>query len=117
MAIEPVLLARMKEEFPVCLVDRPLVEFKPGETVLFRRSIGKGFWMDAVAAFVRIERGLVVLKPKKIVTPDHYRNVDRPKLFPGGLVKVKPTSCFLWGQSGFIGWNRVHRFKDLKTPL
>lgn len=104
-------------ERAVTLVAIPLKDFKPGQKLAFKFALGGGHYLFSGAEFIKVDRGVVVIKPVGPYEPDWVRGLE--SVFPDGTARVRPSSCFLWGPENINGLrhNFCHWFKDTKTPV
>jgi hypothetical protein len=58
-------------ETPLCLVDIPLKDFRPGQVLCFKTAIGAGgFYANMIGHFIQVVHGLVKLKAAAVIYPD-----------------------------------------------
>lgn len=98
---------------PECFTTKPLAKFAEGDIICFKKAIGQDHALFGHGTFVKLERGLVVIK----YVPNEWEPswVDDKRFArdnPGGVVRVKPSSCYLWGKEpGSVGYNHCMWFK------
>jgi hypothetical protein len=89
-----------------------LNQFKPGQVLCFRFTIGSGFHCHCVGEFVAVDRGLVVVKPTGVESPDWF---DQRELKP--TYRLRASNVYLWGKGVEDRWPHCWWFEDTKTPL
>jgi hypothetical protein len=108
----------MEPKHHECMCYVPLRQFTPGQKLCVKiRTDQSGFYVNLNATFVRIERGLVVVKYFPGWTPTWYDEGTMARRFPEGLVKVRYTSCYLWGKGRNDLSDRCHWFRTMDDPV
>lgn len=101
-----------------CLSNLPLHQFKPGQRLYVKWSLGGGHYACAMAEFERLERGIVCVKLVKddYLSPDYmdWHGVEQD--FPDLRMRVRAKSIYLWGQRREDKWCRCYWFQNTKTP-
>lgn len=84
---------------PLCFTTKPLSKFVEGDVICFKKRIGSDHNLFGHGTFVKLERGMVVIKyaPGEW-EPDWMDERSFARDNPGGVVRLKPSSCFLWGR-------------------
>lgn len=113
---------RSYTQAPDCVVNTPLDQFKPGQLLCFKVGIKSGFYAHLLGKFLKLDRGLVVVHAQELYDPDWYDWDEFDRKYPGRIVRLRPTSCYLWGKSLAIkhwsdSYPHCHWFKDLNTPV
>jgi hypothetical protein len=99
----------------VNLVDAPLNQFKPGQSLCFR-FYHNSHSITCSGKFIRIVRGTVELEILPGWEPDWFRECDVQKRYPGMIARTRPRNIFLWGKSPDDTYTRCHWFKNLTDP-
>jgi hypothetical protein len=98
----------MDAERPINLTDKPLCEFKDGDT-LYVEKMEAGYSVTLLCAF-RGLNGRVVIVDVIDVTPDYRSN------WKGKRTSTVARKCYLWGPDETNPRDsRCHWFKSLKT--
>lgn len=101
-----------------CMSPLPLRQFKPGQLFYYQKPTNSpGFNVFGPAKFVRIERGMVIGKYQKGWTPTWMDERSMAVRHPGGIIRLRPTSCCLWGKGRSDLTSRCHWFLDLDHPV
>lgn len=89
---------RIENLLPVCFTPKPLSKFKEGDRICFRKRFGDHDLLGH-GTFVGITKGMVVIKyvPGEW-SPDWISVKSFAAKNPGGVVRIKPANCFLWGK-------------------
>ena len=106
----------MNPKADITLTSLPLNQFKPGQKLTIKFSIGTGFYVNCPAEFIELIRGLVKVKCLGGWEPTWYRPYDLEEKYPNRIAIVKAKSCYVWGKGEGDRWERCHWFKDTKTP-
>ena len=85
---------------PEFFTTKPLSKFEAGDTICFVKGLSPGFRLSGHGKFIKLEKGLVTVR----YAPNEWEPtwVDErsfSKNNPGGVVRVRPSSCFLWGKA------------------
>ncbi len=105
-----------KEIRIVSLCNLPLCEFKIGQPLMIKFSIGNDHYAYWPVEFMAIEKGLVKVKCLPTGgTPDWYGDVEEK--YPNLIATVRAKSCYLWGKGAGDYWERCHWFKNTKSPV
>lgn len=98
----------MDAERTINLTDKPLCEFKDGDTLYVTKTEG-GYPVDLLCAFRGINRGSVIVDVLQF-WPDYQRN------WKGKRTTTVARKCWLWGPDEVDKTRlRCHWFKSLKT--
>ena len=111
---------KRKEHRDECYSELPLRQFKKGQPLRFKKVIGSGFHVDCPGKFAGIERGMVLIQiepEKENWTPEWYDRRSLEKLAPGNIMKVRPSSCYVWGMNSGDMRPRCHWFHDLDSSV
>jgi len=101
---------------PISLTTLPLNQFKPGQPLMVKFSIGNDHYAFSPAEFVAIEKGNVKVKILDGWEPDWYSSYELELKYPNRIAMLRAKSCLVWGKGPGDGWERCHWFKDTKTP-
>lgn len=85
---------------PECFTTKPLTKFVEGDTICFHKPTHTaGFHVSGHGTFIKMEKGLVYIKytPGEW-TPDWMDERSFAEMNPGGVVRVRPSKCFVWGK-------------------
>lgn len=95
------------------LSDKPLRQFRPGETLYIKREV-RGFSCMLFCRFVEIKRGMV---HAEVICPDNQPEY-RGRFPEGTPLAVRANACFLWGVRPGPGPKtpKCHWFAGLDTP-
>lgn len=108
----------MEPKHHECLCYVPLRQFKPGQKLCAKISAGtQGFCVNLNAEFVRIERGLIVIKYLPGWTPTWFDEYTMARRYPDGTIRVRYTSCYLWGSGRGDLHPRCHFFRTMDDPV
>ena len=91
---------RRKFPRPLCFTTKPLSKFVEGDVICFSKPSGtQGHKVRGHGTFVKLEKGLVHIKyVSGEWEPSWMDERSFAERNPGGIVKVRPSSCFLWGK-------------------
>lgn len=107
---------KMANDPPHCLSLIPLDSFQPGQKLVFRFTPSPGHRGWSFGKFVKIERGLVVIKYLQPWQPDWMDKHRMARLFPEGTARVRPTSVGVYGQGPGDQWPQYYWFTSSAFP-
>jgi len=99
----------------VTLTNIPLNQFKPGQKLMIKFPIGRGFYVHCPSEFIELVRGLVKVKCLNGWEPTWFDWKRLEDKYPNRIATVRAKNCYVWGKGEGDKWERCHWFKDTKT--